>query len=419
MAFLLSYLNIRNFRFSSFYSSSAPPKVPQNALHFGAGNIGRGFIGALLSTAGYKLVFADVVEDLITALNAKHEYEIYILDLERKGEVDKISGVSGVISTDQDAMNKVISEASIITTAVGPNVLRIIARGIAAGIAARRAAGVTTELNIIACENLAGASSLLREEVLKHLKTDADKEYLDKYVGFPNCAVDRIVPPFSKPDNPLAVGVENFYEWIVEEPAIKGAKPVIPGMKLTDDLTKFLQRKLFTLNCGHAVTAYLGFLKGFHTVDEALTDPWIERIVHGAMVESGAALCKKYGFDQEEHRKYIEKIQTRFRNPYIKDDVVRVGREPIRKVTKGDRLVGPLTMAKEFGFPYINLAQGIAAAFLYENPEDKQSVEIRAKVDASGIRDAIKEFTGLQDDRVLTEIINCYSELRKLKKAKL
>jgi mannitol-1-phosphate 5-dehydrogenase len=391
----------------------------KKALHFGAGNIGRGFIGALLATAGYELIFADVVENLITALNTKHEYEIFILDLERKGEVDKISGVSGIISTNQEAMNKAISEASIITTAVGPNVLRIIARGIAGGIAARREVGVNVELNIIACENLTGASSLLKEEVIKHLKTDQDKEYLEKYVGFPNCAVDRIVPPFSKPDNPLAVGVENFYEWIVEEPAIKGPKPVIPGMKLTDNLTAFVQRKLFTLNCGHAVTAYLGFLKGFRTVDEALTDLWIDEVVRGAMIESGAALCRKHGFDEKEHQKYIEKIQKRFRNPYIKDDVVRVGREPIRKVTKGDRLVGPLTMAREFGLGYTHLAKGIAGAFLYENPEDKQSVELRAKVNELGIRDAVKEVTTLQDDEVLDEIVKSYAELEKVKTARL
>lgn len=391
----------------------------QNALHYGAGNIGRGFIGALLATAGYKLYFADVVEKLINALNEKKEYEIYILDLERKGEIDTIKGVSGVISTNQEAMNQAITEASIITTAVGPNVLRIIARGLASGISARRKAGVTSELNIIACENLTGASSLLKEEVTKHLPEDADKEYLNQYVGFPNCAVDRIVPPFSVDNNPLAVGVENFYEWIVEEPAIKGKKPDIPGMKLTDNLTAFVQRKLFTLNCGHAITAYLGFLKGYKTVDESLTDPWIEDIVYKAMLESGAALCKKHSFDEKEHEKYINKIQKRFRNPYIKDDVVRVGREPIRKVTAGDRLVGPLNMAREFGLGYSHLAKGIAAAFLYENAEDKQSGELRAKVEQKGIREAVIEVTSIQDSEVVDEIVKSYGELEGLKNPKL
>jgi mannitol-1-phosphate 5-dehydrogenase len=137
------------------------------------------------------------------------------------------------------------------------------------------------------------------------------------------------------------------------------------------------------------------------------------------MTESGAALCRKHGFDEGEHAAYIDKIEARFRNPYIKDDVVRVGREPIRKVSPGDRLVGPLTMAREFGLGYKCLAKGIAAAFLYENDEDRQSAELRAKVEDQGIREAVKEVTGLADEEVVDEVVRSYGELDKLKRARL
>ena len=45
----------------------------KKALHFGAGNIGRGFIGKIISEAGYEVVFADVNDKVIDQLNIDHE----------------------------------------------------------------------------------------------------------------------------------------------------------------------------------------------------------------------------------------------------------------------------------------------------------------------------------------------------------
>lgn len=391
----------------------------KEALHFGAGNIGRGFIGALLAESGYHVTFADVVEKLINALNEYHSYTITILDVDPEEPRKEIRNVSGVMSNDPVALNKAIVDADIITTAVGPNVLRIIARSLAAGITARRKAG-KEYLNIIACENMTGASSHLQNEILKHITDEEDKAYMEEYIGFPNCAVDRIVPPVDQAalgGNILSVGVEAFFEWIVEEPAFKGPRPEIKGMKLTDNLVAYVQRKLFTLNCGHAITAYLGYLKGYQTVDQSLKDRQIEEVVHGAMLESGAALCKKHGFDFEEHKKYIEKIMKRFRNPYIKDDVARVGREPLRKLGPADRLVGPTKMCLEYKLPYRNLTKGIAAALHYDNPEDKQSVEVQNKIKEKGLESVCEEVLQFpRDSDVTKQVIESYNELKALKK---
>lgn len=385
-----------------------------NAIHFGAGNIGRGFIGALLSESGYHVTFADIAAPLIDALNEHHAYDIHILDVNPEKETEHIENVSGVMSNDAEALTTAILSADIVTTAVGPAVLRIIARSLAAGISKRKAEG-KKYLNIIACENMTRASAHLRDETEKHLPAE-DKDYFKEYVGFPNCAVDRIVPPFSQGKNILSVGVEAFFEWIVEEPEFKGPRPEIKGMKLTDNLVAYVQRKLFTLNCGHATCAYLGYLKGYATVDEALKDPEIEKIVHGAMSEAGKALCKKHGFDEAEHEKYIEKIMNRFRNPYIKDDVGRVGRDPLRKLAPADRLVGPTNMAREFGLPTDNLLKGIAAALLYENKDDKQSVELRSKIEEHGIEEAVEEILGFEKGSEEAKMVKTsYQEMEKVK----
>ncbi|TGZ78449.1 hypothetical protein EX30DRAFT_343172 [Ascodesmis nigricans] len=383
------------------------------AVHFGAGNIGRGFIGALLSKSGYHVTFADIADPLIDALNKYHSYDIQILDVDKRTE--QITNVSGVNSKDADALKSAILNASIVTTAVGPAVLKIVARSIAAGISERRQQG-KEYLNVIACENMTKASAVLRDEVLKHLPNQEDKDYLSQYVGFPSCAVDRIVPPFEEGKNILSVGVEAFFEWIVEKPEFRGPVPDIHGMKLTDNLVAYVQRKLFTLNCGHATCAYLGNLKGYATVEESLKDPWIEKIVRGAMTESGKALCKKHGFEWSKHQQYIEKIMNRFRNPYIKDDVKRVGRDPLRKLAPSDRLVGPVKMAKEFGLPFDNLLKSIAAALWYENEEDKQSVEIRSRIQKGEIEDLVEDVLGFEKgSEDARHVLEAYKEMESNK----
>lgn len=390
--------------------------MTKSAVHFGAGNIGRGFIGALLSESDYHVTFADIAEPLINALNELGRYEITILDVNPKTPTVEVTGVSGVLSNDPKALGEALLNADIITTAVGPAVLRIISRSIASAVTARREAGKPA-LNIIACENMTKASAHLHDEVVKHLTSDEDKAYLDEFVGFPSCAVDRIVPPFSGGKDILSVGVESFFEWIVEEPEFKGTKPEIKGMKLTDNLVAYVQRKLFTLNCGHATCAYLGNLKGYATVDESLKDPEIEAIVKGAMTEAGAALCKKYGFDEEEHKKYIEKIMNRFRNPFIKDDVGRVGRDPLRKLAPADRLVGPTKFAQELGLPFDNLLKGIAAAMWYDNSDDKQSVELRSRIKDEGLEKVVEDVLGFAAGSSESKaVVAAYEEEGKSKK---
>ena len=374
----------------------------KRAIQFGAGNIGRGFIGALLSKSGYHVVFADVNEEIISKINEDKCYTIHIMDVECKDE--KVENISGVISTSDEILEE-IRTSDIITTAVGPVVLPRIASTIANGIKLRKITGVTSYLNIVACENAIKASSQLEEEV---------KKYLNEYVGFPNCSVDRIVPPV-KSENILDVVVENFYEWNVEEKAFKGEIPKIYGMNLADNLMAYIERKLFTLNTGHAITAYFGYLKGYNTVDESIKDEVIHDLVKKAMIESGQGLIAKYNFDKEEHFKYIDKIIGRFKNPYLKDDVARVGREPLRKLNENDRLIKPLMTAKSFNLDIDNLLLGVGAALNYNNEEDSQSVELQSLISEKGVKESLAHVANLaQEQEILSKVEKYYNEVKSI-----
>jgi mannitol-1-phosphate 5-dehydrogenase len=179
----------------------------RRAIHFGAGNIGRGFIGPLLVQSGYHVVFADIDAKLIDNINEHGEYLVHILDPSKPRPVT-VSDISGVISTSENVLAAIAHpQADMITTSVGVGILPRIARTVARGIAARRKAACGA-MNVIACENAVGATATLAKAVDEHL-SEEDREYAREYVGFANCAVDRIVPPF-KNDTPLDVGVEGF-----------------------------------------------------------------------------------------------------------------------------------------------------------------------------------------------------------------
>ena len=358
------------------------------ALHFGAGNIGRGFIGKLLADAGIQLTFADVNQVVLDALNARHSYQVHVVG--ETEQVDTVSGVNAVSSIGDDVVD-LIAQVDLVTTAVGPVVLERIAPAIAKGLVKRKEQGNESPLNIIACENMVRGTTQLKGHVMNALPEDA-KAWVEEHVGFVDSAVDRIVPPSASATNdPLEVTVETFSEWIVDKTQFKGALPNIPGMELTDNLMAFVERKLFTLNTGHAITAYLGKLAGHQTIRDAILDEKIRAVVKGAMEESGAVLIKRYGFDADKHAAYIRKILGRFENPYLKDDVERVGRQPLRKLSAGDRLIKPLLGTLEYGLPHKNLIEGIAAAMHFRSEDDPQAQELAALIADKGPQAALAQ----------------------------
>lgn len=351
-------------------------------IHFGAGNIGRGFIGKLLADAGCEVLFADVNQAVVESLQARGSYDVRIVGEASRRET--VRNVSAIRSTDPALIER-IADCDLITTAVGPALLERIAPTIAAGICQRVAAGETRVLNVIACENMVRATSALKDFVFERVPSEFHAA-VNERVGFADSAVDRIVPPSpGGEDDPLAVTVEEFSEWIVDRKQLKNWNASIAGMELTDNLMAFIERKLFTLNTGHAIAAYLGVLHGHDTICEAIANPAIIQAVRNAMEESGEVLIRRYGFDRAKHSAYIGKILLRFANPWLNDKAHRVAREPIRKLGRGDRLIRPLLGALEYGTSYLELAKGVAAVLCYVNEGDQQAIDMQRSVASFGI----------------------------------
>src|SRR5690554_3268690 len=217
------------------------------AVHFGAGNIGRGFVGLLLHESGYEVVFADVNESLIDALAAADSYVVNeVGEGARTHTVTGFRAINSALKTKEIVAE--IATADVVTTAVGPNILRFVAPLIAEALAER--ADAAGRLSVMACENAINATTLLRDEIAA-----IDSSVLGRAV-FANTAVDRIVPAQSGAG--LDVTVETYYEWAIDRSPFDGSEPAIPGATYVDDLEPYIERKLFTVNTGRSEERRVG-----------------------------------------------------------------------------------------------------------------------------------------------------------------
>jgi len=307
--------------------------APKKAVHFGAGNIGRGFVACFLHNSGYEVVFADVVGPLIDTLNSQPSYKVIEVGAEGTTE-SVITNYRAINSrTNEPELIEEISTADVVTCSVGPNILKFIAPVIAKGI--DRRPNDKTPIAVIACENAIGATDTLAEHI-KDARNTPPHRLEDHHLRarYANSAIDRIVPA-QDPDAGLDVKLEKFYEWVVDRtPFADHHVPTIEGINWVDNLDPFIERKLYTVNTGHATAAYHGYNRRKSTVYDALQDQDINREVRKALDHTSNLIVAKHGICPNQQRDYVGKIMTRIGNPHLEDAVERVGRAPLRKLSR-------------------------------------------------------------------------------------
>ncbi|RYP27223.1 hypothetical protein DL767_007756 [Monosporascus sp. MG133] len=392
----------------------------KKAVHFGAGNIGRGFVACFLHESGYEVVFADVVDKVVDALNATPQYKVKEVGVDSKDE--KIITNYRAINSKHDEAKLIdeISTADVVTCSVGPNILKFIAPVIAKGIDKR--SSDLKPLAVIACENMIGATSALAE----HIKANTAPESLenhDEKAAYGNSAIDRIVPA-QDPNAGLDVTLEKFYEWVVEskpfdkdsdvKTSAKVERPSIKGIKWTENLEPFIERKLFTVNTSHATAAYYGYNRHKRTVDDAMRDEAIRAEVEAAITETAALIVAKHGISQEEQDAYKEKIINRISNPYLADAVERGGRAPLRKLGRKERFIGPAAELEERGLSTTALLGAAEMAFRFQNVEgDDESKELATIMKDNSAEDVVTKVTGLSaSDKLYSKVVEVVKKVQ-------
>jgi len=372
----------------------------KNAVMYGGGNIGRGFIGTLFSASGYKTTFIDVAPAVVDGLNQRTKYPVRIISAEGFEDVDVIN-VAAVNGNDTELAASTIAKCDILATAVGVNILKFIIPNLVNGIKLRKQLGLGA-LNIIICENLMDANKVLERMLKEHLN-DEECKWFDENIGLVEASIGRMVPIQTdemKDGDPLRVCVERYGYLPVDKDAFKGEIPDIKNMIPFAPFDFYIKRKLYIHNMGHATCAYLGDLLGLEYIWESIDRDEVYIIVKGAMEESALALSKHYKVSLEDIIKHINDLLLRFTNKALKDTCFRVGGDPKRKLSPADRLIGSSLLAQKNGITPAYISIGAAAAlnrFIKEDPELEQGEENALKV--------LKEVSGLEKEDELTKLI--------------
>ena len=387
---------------------------------YGAGNIGRGFIGQLFSNAGYKVGFVDINKEVIGKLNEDCEYSVHTVTSDANIE-QKVKNVYGIDGTDIELVSDEIASCDMMATAIGVNVLKFIAKPIALGIE-KRANQSGKELNIIICENLIGADEFLKGLIKKeipHLE-----KFVDEKVGFIEASIGRMVPVMTeekKAGNPLRVYVEPYNILPVDKAAFKGEIPAIDNLYPFTPFGLFIERKLFMHNMGHALCAYLGFLRNYQFIYQTVNDYDIKYVAYRALTASATALAKENNVDVSWLLAHADNLLYRFTNVALADTVERVGKDTKRKLGANDRLIGALKLVEKQGVDGTYLAIGIAAGLLFNPESDASSVELSNFAKENGVKATLEkysEYTGkyvdlieklyemFKNGKTLVEVIN-------------
>ena len=383
---------------------------------FGAGNVGRGFIGQLFSESGYAVTFVDVDEELIAALASRHSYTIRLVDNERS-EIVSIGPVNALHSVRQSAeVVLALSSASLAATAVGARVLPALASLVAEGIRRRMADGTGECLNIIICENLKDAAATFRGMVEAQLNP-AELVYAEEHIGFVDTVIGRMVPPptpEARAEDVSAISVEPYKELPVDQAGFVGEIPVVVAMQPAANFGVYTARKLYIHNCGHAVLAYLGYQLGYEYGYEALVDEKIHRKLEDALDEAQRGIVAQYAVPPEWLREHTQDLLHRFSNRALGDTIFRLGRDPLRKLAPADRLVGAARLAEKAGLVPAALAEGIAAGYCFDASADPMAVELQKRIELKGFDATLAEISGIQQGEKLADLVrNRYIALRE------
>lgn len=378
------------------------------AVMYGAGNIGRGFIGALFSQSGYRVTFIDVAKPVVEALQARGSYPVRVLTGDGYEDVF-VGPVDAVDGTDADAVAETIAGADVMATAVGAKILKFIAPNIAAGLKKRIASGAGP-LNILICENLIDANRVLEGLIREHLNA-AEQAWFMENVGLVEASIGRMVPVQTKDmqdGDPLRVCVERYGYLPVDRDAFRGEIPKIAQMVPFSPFDFYIRRKLYVHNLGHAVAAYLGLYAGKPLIADAIDDPDICLLTQGAMLESAEALSKRYDVPLPELMLHIQDLLARFANRSLGDTCARVGADQARKLAATDRLIGPARLCLEQGVTPAYLCVGAAGAvYEYLKENDREQT-------ARNAANSLRELSGLGDgEPALDMILGYYGLLAK------
>jgi mannitol-1-phosphate 5-dehydrogenase len=371
----------------------------------GPGRIGCGYLAPLFQAAGWDVVLACPNELMTERIRASRRYAVRITappagHFNGNG-TGPSSGATGFLVRTPFAVTvgttefvEAVVRADLVCTSVGVERVASLAHPLALALTARRSG---RPIDVWTVENSDCAPQLERwiHELVRPTRLTLPP------VGFGGAIADVAVSRGSwrmADDSPEFVG-DAFRTLCVDERRLLNGVPPLPGVKGTTAFLSHLHEKLYIFNAGHAICAYLGWLRHHATIAEAAADPMLRPLIAGSILEARRALLSaRLALDGDLHSRVAGAL-ARFGDHELADPIVRVAREPIRKLGPGDRLLGPAELIRRrSGRVPDYFALVVAAALLYRNEDDEQSCRLAAEIDRAGVMAVLESVCGLGPD---------------------
>lgn len=374
----------------------------KSILIWGAGKIGRGFAADLFDKAGWEITFLDSNPSLIANLGQRKSYTLSHFHPDGEREVKTIRDFHVLDFSQQDEVLNALQRVRLVTLSVFPPAFPQVAHTLC------RLLEIPTPriepLDIILCANIPSPAQCLYRELIQHKKGNE----IQQHFGLVDTVVLRIVvdpPSHACTEDPLALFTNGYPDLPADRRGFLGTPPEVEGLCLTDDIHREEIRKLYTYNMAHALIAYLGALKGYTYIAEALEDPEIIHTAQCALSEVGRALVREFGFSPLMMENWNKKVLPHLGNPLLRDTVVRVGADPARKLSPGDRLSGSVKLCLKHGILPRYIARGIAAAFCFKAPQDPSSHTIQSTMKREGLKGTLHSLCGLGKDEDFIRLV--------------
>ena len=344
----------------------------QKIVIFGAGKIGRSFIGQLFGCGGYKVVFVDIDPIMVDLLNQKGCYRVVI-----KGDAEEeliVPDVQAISAFDSEMVAEAVSKAGILAVSVGKNALSKIAPIIAKGLLTRFITDPDLPIDIILAENMRSAGDFMKEQLEKSLPSHYP---IEKLVGLIETSIGKMVPIMTAGDlekDPLLVFAEPYNTLILDGNGFKSQIPQIQGLAPKGNIKAWVDRKAFIHNLGHATAAYFGYFRHPESVYlyEVLDDQNVFDFTRQVMLQSAEILHAVYpnDFTYPDLVSHIDDLLHRFMNRALKDTIFRVGQDLPRKLSADDRFMGAIHLAVQFDKQYDNIIHAMSYGLFFSAKDE-------------------------------------------------
>jgi mannitol-1-phosphate 5-dehydrogenase len=342
-------------------------------LLFGAGKIGRSFIGQLFSRGGYEVVFVDISREIIDQLNIRKSYKV-IIKSDSGDEILQVDHVRGLHFDQTEEIIHQVMTTDLIATAVGPANLPPVIRILAMGLKKRFASGEACPVDIILAENLRNAAYFFDHQLKKYLP-----EYMIRdRIGLVETSIGKMVPIMTREEihqDILQIFAEPYNTLILDRLGFKNPLPEVKGLAPKTNMKAWVDRKSFIHNLGHASASYFGYLKhpDCPYLYQILEDRVVYQFARSAMMESAATLVSLYPseFTMAQLEDHIDDLLSRFQNRSLGDTVHRVGRDLFRKLGPEDRLVGAIRLAQKTGNPSDQIIYSLICGFYFRSTDEE------------------------------------------------